>query len=651
MIRLTINPLLLFIVCCCFSITNLLNAQEVKNYNGPLQIGKYNGKATYTYKIVDNDTVLEGDFLVLRSNLQELLQKQDYSFQFKGSFVDGTANGPWKFQFGEFNSKSQSEVIDYQYRVLVSGVQKTSTGKIKMGKPNGEWTILEEQIEDSEISETLFKSVITFDDGVPQQNFSINNEDYTLVGRFLRDGVAHDEWSLFPTNGIDQSESWFFKDGLLQSIRVDDDNEHKTITAFKDYSGETKTINLDASYIAALDIQFSQEDVNTLHQNNLPKLLKQNALRYQEIDDILSALGKSDFLPEFKVKVPYYPLDSLERDEIDSTVAYYKKARELSESILHNSQLNILKLSDETTAYQYNTVLKIKKDFLTPIQEMVRYDSLSILEYTSRKQLFDHVFAEDLPKPKMTIAIEMDSITSTKEYTIPTSTVPSSEATSTSYIKTIAKMGYDGIQAIANEVKETLAQEKRQNELANLEEEIIVQNDSLVMFIDSMGTSLPVNYLAALRQLKSFASATLNDYSKVKSAQNRLTAARSTLTCLKNLNELSVTVSKMPTFKSTIQDSYTDRIWNPFMATLMDEDIKKRITSAYTKILEPYFLKQIEQSLTCENTFNLNEHINATYHTVIMLKDKDTKKLERKLKKEKDPSVILEMLNVQNTKQ
>mgnify|MGYP005999864493 CR=1 FL=1 len=92
MIRLTINPLLLFIVCCCFSITNLLNAQEVKDYNGPLQIGKYNGKATYTYKIVDNDTVLEGDFLVLRSNLQELLQKQDYSFQFKGSFVDGTAN-------------------------------------------------------------------------------------------------------------------------------------------------------------------------------------------------------------------------------------------------------------------------------------------------------------------------------------------------------------------------------------------------------------------------------------------------------------------------------------------------------------------------------------------------------------------------------
>jgi len=83
----------------------------------------------------------------------------------------------------------------------------------------------------------------------------------------------------------------------------------------------------------------------------------------------------------------------------------------------------------------------------------------------------------------------------------------------------------------------------------------------------------------------------------------------------------------------------------------MDEDIKKRITTAYIKILEPYFLKQTEESLTCENISALNGNITETYHSVLMLKDKDTKKLERKLKKEKDPLTILELLNVQNTKQ
>ncbi|WP_324027322.1 hypothetical protein QSV08_05560 [Maribacter sp. BPC-D8] len=649
MIRLTIKPLLQFLVFIVVGISIPMNAQETQTYNGPLQIGKYNGKATYSYKLVENDTVLDGDFTVLRSNLQELLEKQDYSFQFKGAFVDGTANGPWKFQFGEFNSKSQSEVIDYQYRVLVSGIQKSAAGKIKMGKPNGKWTILEEQIENSEISSTLFKSVVSFDNGVPQQNFSINNENYTLVGRFLRDGLAHDEWSLFPSNGMDQSESWYFKDGILQSIRVDDDNDHKTIQAYKGYSGETRVINLDAGYIKALEIQLSQVDVDILHHNSLPELLKQNAARYQEVDGILSELGKSEFLPEFKVKVPYYPLDSSQIRKVDSIVSYYKKANELSESILHNSQLNILRLSDTNTAYQYNTVLQLKENYLKPIQEIVSYDSLGILEYTSQEQLVNHVFANGMPKSEMDIEIQVDSVSSSKSYTIPTTSLTKSSNSNIENIEAVAKMGYDGILAIANEVKETLAQEKRQNELASLEEEIILQNDSLVSFIIATNDSIPLKYANSLQQIKSFANTTLNDYSKVKSAQNRLIAARSTVKCLDNLNELSSTVSQMPAYKTTIEESYTDRIWNPFMATLMDEDIKKKITSAYSKILEPYFLAEIEQHLSCDIIEDLNNTITATYKKVLELKDQDTKKLERKLKKEKDPVTVLEMLNVQNT--
>ncbi|WP_299799615.1 hypothetical protein [uncultured Maribacter sp.] len=626
-----------------------MSAQETQTYNGPLQIGKYNGKATYSYKLVENDTVLDGDFTVLRSNLQELLEKQDYSFQFKGAFVDGTADGPWKFQFGEFNSKSQSEVIDYQYRVLVSGIQKSAIGKIKMGKPNGKWTIVEEEIENSEISKTLFKSVISFDNGVPQQNFSINNENYTLVGRFLRDGLAHDEWSLFPSNGMDQSESWYFKDGLLQSIRVDDESDHKTIKAYQGYNGKTKIINLNAGYIKALEIQLSQVDVDILHHNSLPELLKQNAARYQEVDEILSELGKSKFLPELKVKVPYYPLDSLEVTKVDSIVSYYKKAYELSESILHNSQLNILKLSDNNTAYQYNTVVQLKENFLNPIQEIVNYDSLGILEYTSQEQLINHVFANGLPKPQMDIEIQIDSVISSKSYIIPSSVSISADTPNIEKIEAVAKMGYDGILSIANEVKETLAQEKRQNELASLEEEIIIRNDSMMIFIDSTSSNIPLKYATALKQLKSFTSKTINDYSKVKSAENRLASARTTVECLNNLNELSKTVSQMPIYQTTIKESYTDRIWNPFMATLMDEDIKKRITSAYSKSLEPYFLNEIDQHLSCDTTKELNSTINATYAKILELKDQDTKKLERKLKRQKDPITILEMLNVQNT--
>jgi hypothetical protein len=291
----------------------------------------------------------------------------------------------------------------------------------------------------------------------------------------------------------------------------------------------------------------------------------------------------------------------------------------------------------------------LKEIFLNPIQEIVSYDSLGILEYTSQEQLINHVFAMGLPEPQMDIEIQIDSVVSSKSYTIPSSVSITADTPNIEKIETVAEMGYDGILSIANEVKETLAQEKRQNELASLEEEIIIRNDSMMVFIDSTSSNIPLKYATALKQLKSFTSKTINDYSKVKSAENRLSAARTTVECLNNLNELSKTVSEMPIYQTTIKESYTDRIWNPFMATLMDEDIKKRITSAYSKTLEPYFLNEIDQHLSCDTTKELNSTINATYAKILELKDQDTKKLERKLKRQKDPITILEMLNVQNT--
>jgi len=253
-----------------------------------------------------------------------------------------------------------------------------------------------------------------------------------------------------------------------------------------------------------------------------------------------------------------------------------------------------------------------------------------------------------MPASTLDIESSIDSVSTLKSYSIPTTAEYTSTDSYMNKIEAVAKMGYDGIMSIANEVKETLAQEKRQNELANLEEKIILQNDSLVLFIDSVSAVVPLKYVTSLLQIKSFARTVLNDYSKVKSAQKRLYAARNSVECLDHLNELSKTVSQMPSFRTTIQESYTDRIWNPFMATLMDEDIKKRITSAYTKTLEPYFLNEIEH-VSCDNLKSLDTDINATYSKILELKDNDTKKLERKLKKEKDPLAILEMLNVRNT--
>jgi len=112
------------------------------------------------------------------------------------------------------------------------------------------------------------------------------------------------------------------------------------------------------------------------------------------------------------------------------------------------------------------------------------------------------------------------------------------------------------------------------------------------------------------------------------------------------MNRLANTIATLPEKAITIQEKYTDRIWNPFMANLMDEAVKKRITTAYTKILVPYYLKMAQEETDCGNVDELTQLIKATNERMLTLRDEDTSKLERKLKRIKDPNAILRLFDL-----
>ena len=277
--------------------------QDPKTYEGPLQVGDYSGQAVYQYITSDLDTIYNGDFLWQQSNLETLVENEDASFRISGAFDQGIANGPWQFEFGEYQTNSQSQVVGYEYRVLVSGIQEKGEGLLAEGKPDGNWTYTINQIKDSEIQQILFKSDITYDKGVPQQNFQIENDSSVLVGRFLRDGLAHDEWSYYGTERVEDMEDWFFDDGLLRNIRLTTDQVSTEIQVFDTNAPNYKTIPLHMGYIALLEAVLQEQEV----ESGIAGILAQNLRYYQKIDKVLGQLGSDGFQMEAKVKVPFYP--------------------------------------------------------------------------------------------------------------------------------------------------------------------------------------------------------------------------------------------------------------------------------------------------------------------------------------------------------
>ncbi len=626
---------------------SMIQAQE-NTYRGPMRIAGYEGEAVFQYRIVEDDTLRNGPFRIQKSDLQSLLQNEDTSFLFSGDFKDNTPEGAWKLRFGSFTSGNGSEVVDYQYRVLVNGVQEEASGLVSEGRPNGTWNILVNQIENSEITGTSFKSKIDFQNGVPKGSFQIEDTQSTLVGRFLRNGLAHDQWALYGGGDTEIEEDWYFKDGILE--RVETKNEGK-ITEWRlnyDEKADFKTVKLGEGYLQALRFQASSKDSLSFLKGSLPKLLVQNTSFYHKLDTIFTEIGTTAFYPEWKVKLPYYPLDSLEKAHLQNIRSQVSEAKSISDILLNSSQLNLLKLSDEEAAYGYAVVQTISEEWLQPLYTLLSYEDLGVLDYIQRSKLMADIWPTGTPSTTIDLQASLEDGATDRTFSLPNAEQFTWQGNDLQASSQVAQYALQGLQVIERQLGVKLGKQQSQQELLILEERLIRLNDSLQSYIDSVGNKLPKSHLKALRSVSALAEKQLSAYASVPETSEKPTMARELVGCFKELNRLGRAVGTLPQQSDSIQKRYVDGVWNPFVAVVMEEQLKKRITSAYQKVLVPYFLNQTQTSLSCETAADIQQRMEQTYRRMLALRDEDTKRLERKLRKEDDPETVLELFNLEN---
>lgn len=632
--------LVLFIGLC-----QMAHAQERQKFSGPLKVAGFEGEADYTYMIKGVDTILDGAFSMNRSNLNALLQNTDAFFSFNGGFTNGYPEGKWMFQFGEFQSESDTEVVGYQYRVKVSGTQHEAQGNIVQGKPDGVWTYTVKEIENSEVSKTVFASTIEFDKGIPQKSFRIENEHNSLVGRFLRNGLAHDEWSLYSDEDPNTSESWHFNEGTLEKT-ISSSADGKTITRnLWSKSEQGKIIDLDKNFIHLMRIQQQESDSSDAAIKGIRQLLMNNMGHYDDLNVFLSALGNSEFTPGFKVKVAHFPLDSTENAQLQSLASRYVNAAKTSKSLLENTQLNILRRSDEEAQFLYKVVAKISDTFLNPVGKLIDYRNQGILEYVSREQLFKNILVDGIPSKTITVNREEG----TQDYLGPRAAEFEFSKETIADLHQLTDYVSLSIESIARTLNRKLLKDSKQQEFIALEEQMIAHSNHIGQVVDSVKQGLSKSERAALNSIQDLAEAQLERYATMEDEKIKSDFGREVIDCLKQLDGLTDAIAQLPERWETIEEKYRDDIWNPFMATIMNEEVKKRVTSAYRNVLIPYLLNEVESNLNCENAEGYKNLFNNSYQRMLEIRDENTSKLERKLKKEQDPKIVLQLFNLKSS--
>lgn len=626
---------LLFLLFC----QTLLIAQEKGEYEGPFQIGKYTGNARYQYYTSETDTLLDGPFLFQKSNLETLLKEQDASFTIKGSFSDALANGPWQFQFGKYTSDSKSEVVDFEYRILVSGTQEMATGVLSDGLPDGDWQISVQEVENSEVTNKLFHSEFNFEKGVPQQSFRIESDSSALVGRFLRNGLAHDAWTSYGSNALEVDETWHFEDGLLQKIVFDATGEEVVI--FDTEAPRYETISLDDRFLLLLRYNLRDK----IGQGNTLQLLSRNREAYQKINSILTQLGSVPFDTNIKVQVPVYALDSLQKETLERISDNLTQASELSKTILSNSHLNIIRRTDTDAQYWYSVTEKLVSEFLSPLESYVDLYQNQIFEFVNPSTIEERIFPVGIPDKTIEVQVGQEP------FQLPEADAFNFQGSGLQAMEQISVYAQMSMEYVMDQLSNKLSDDIQIQSLKELETNLISVNNGIEKQIDSLLPQLPENYANALKNLGDTANQKLATYANISNPGEKLSFGEDLQSCLEDIRSLIKLLSNFPEKIKEIKALYTDDIWNPFMATVMEEEVKKRIVEAYRDILVPYFVQTISQTGECDWFALLREQIVYANNRMVDLRNEETRKLEGKLKRARTAEEILKLFQQQIPKE
>ncbi len=606
--------------------------------------GNHKNDIDFSYDIVDGDTVLNGPFSLQSYQLDSLFTRGSGYIKTAGYFNINRPDSTWNFLFSNFTATGDATLNDNYLKVSIRGLRHRATARFIKGEAEGEWTHRVEQITPSESSPEVFSSSVAFKQGIPRKTLRIETMNATLLGRFLRNGVAHDTWILNNNDDPDKQEQWVFSAGTLEKIIIANQRASKTLPVYDAIPAHYETINLDRRFFRILTLQHRFDTADYSSQGGeITGILKEHAKYYSRIADQLNPFTDSVSMPVFGVKVASYPLSELEREQLVTLDELWNRFNQETDDLVQNTQLNILKYSDDDVRFLLEVAKKLKNSYVEPINKILAYHQDQLLPFLPPE---DSMLL-NTPPTGITVNYQDSSGNKQSSYQLAVDTSGTGSKSRFSLLMKRAKTALATVTAIQDKIVDEMQQDKLQQELENLENNLVRRADSLTEMLDSLvATSKSKPFLKAVSGLENRVSKEIGEYSRIDNLIRKRKRANELIDCFNGMKKLAYTLGKLPAREDSIYQLYTEQVWNPFTATTMTDQVKKELTRAYNKVLIPSLLAEIANEMACNDAENYRQTLNALYKRMLELRREKTSKIERKLKNEESLEVMLQYLNV-----
>ena len=625
------------------SAASALSAQVLSGgsvFSGPYRAGSFSGNATFDFQETSQDTIITGLFKFRGGNVRSLLDGKDSYFAFEGNYEEGDMAGEWGFSFGDLSAAGPGELTNYEFRLRLNGTQHTATGNIVDGKPDGTWTQQLTRITDSEATGDILKAEINFLAGVPAKTLSVASGNDSVLGRFKRDGQAHDAWVVY--DDLIPSETWYFQDGLLEYVEVVTAGDSIRIPVFSNDLDRTKTINLDGTYLALLsDWQQLQDEPNPFEDSPAPALLAQNAERFDRVIKAARALGAEDFQPTFAVKVPNYPLAKKQERQLIAIAEDLARLDTLTRRATGANSLAVIRSQDDEVAFSLAALAELDETFVAPVRRLTEAFRDGRLEYLPLdvyvRKLWDEPASGDFP-----VKYFVGESPNERVYFGPGSRTFDVSRNGLEEAAALMDYAIASAEELRGALNAKLNTKERRVVVRALEDQLTFELNRLDSLISTFGRRAARDY--NLNAIRAAARREVQTYASNEDLLDKRTQGEALITCMETMEALVLNLTDIPIVQEDLQELYTDEIWNHNLAVLMSEKVKRRVIDAYDDVLIPSFTDRVNDQLTCSSARTLNDDINFVNNRMRALRKADTDELEDELKGVRNPTRVLALL-------
>jgi len=617
----------------------------MEQVTGEVSWGRYSGRVDYQfYRDEAGDTVLQGPFALRSAGLEASPFGTQPYISFQGYFQAGRPDSNWRFEFGDFDAVRDFRWVDQHVEVPVRGRLHTVEAPFSAGQAQGNWIHRIERIEGSGPIDTVLRSRLSVAAGRPTGNFRLEDAHLILLGRFGEQGLAHDVWTFNYKETVDKLEHWSWVNGRLTTIGFEREAGEDSLPVYPAALSRAQTVELNQRYLRILRLQGRLDSAAyaQLGGRGRALLLTHAALRAR-MDTALAALSPVDSpsrSPGLRVKVAHYPLTAGEARQLDTIRVGLQAIDSTAKRLLVNTRLSLLARTDEAVAFYRAVIQQIAGPYLAAARQLLTYESEAVLEFLPRSRLRPAAAEQDSTWPAIAVVPRDTAPAEPRRFEGPSVAYPR-DTSALAYLVGLCQYGQAALDSIERALDQQLDRQAFQAELESLEKDLLRETDALDSLADSLVQVLPAAYAPALLAIKALAEQRLRQYSDEPRLKTKLTLAQASITCTQQLRQLARTLATLPSRWASLQQLYTEEVWNPFTATTMEDQVKERITQAYDELIIPYLLDEIEHHLRCEQVEAQIATLDALYQRMQQLRTEKTSQLERKLRRPPDPETVL----------